>query len=227
MTLVALHAQRLSLTDGTRIAIRTLQPSDGERLRTLFDSLSAESRFNRFHAFVSELTPTMCTHLSNVDHNDRAALIAFEADDVLEARPIAVARFYRLHLVGRPDAAELAITVADDFQRRGFGTLLLEELAATARDCGITTFVAHTLSSNRGMLRLLELRDAVPTSSDEHERSFELSLIRLESAPQPPASQLLTLRKPRERYRSPLMHRARARFASARHAAYAKLRRSA
>ena len=48
--------------------------------------------------------------------------------------------------------AEVAFVVADDYQRHGIGSLLLDELVLAARERGISTFLADTLSENHAML---------------------------------------------------------------------------
>jgi hypothetical protein len=55
----------------------------------------------------------------------------------------------------RPDAAELAVTVIDDWQGRGVGTLLTEGISMRAREEGITTFTALMLADNQEMMDLL------------------------------------------------------------------------
>jgi acyl-CoA synthetase (NDP forming) len=51
-----------------------------------------------------------------------------------------------------PEQAEVAFAVADDMHHRGIATLLLEHLVSAARNHGITTFIAETLSENKAML---------------------------------------------------------------------------
>jgi GNAT superfamily N-acetyltransferase len=56
----------------------------------------------------------------------------------------------------RPDTVEVAVTVVDEWQGRGLGTLLLEVLSARACDEGIRTFTALMLARNEQMLHLFE-----------------------------------------------------------------------
>src|SRR6185295_24861 len=48
--------------------------------------------------------------------------------------------------------AEVAFSVADDFQGHGLGTILLGQLAEIASKNGITVFEAEVLSANHKML---------------------------------------------------------------------------
>ncbi len=61
----------------------------------------------------------------------------------------------------RPDRAEVAVTVTDDRQGLGLGTLLLDVTTARARDEGIETFTAMMLAQNRDMRDLFERLGAV------------------------------------------------------------------
>jgi len=65
---------------------------------------------------------------------------------------VGVARFVR---TGPRNNAEVAVTVVDDWQGRGLGTILLELLAERAREEGIETFSALLLTANTEMLDLL------------------------------------------------------------------------
>lgn len=90
-----------------------------------------------------QLKPEQLDELTDMDYDRRFALVAELGDDV-----VAVARYLR----GEHDEAEVAFTVQDDQQGRGLGTLLLEHLAAIAREHGIRRFVAVTLAENTAML---------------------------------------------------------------------------
>ena len=69
-----------------------------------------------------------------------------------DERLIAVGRYIRV--VSGGDLAEVAFTVADDYQHRGAATLLLRELVAIARERGVRKFVALVLNDNRQMLEV-------------------------------------------------------------------------
>jgi len=79
------------------------------------------------------------------------------------AELIAVARYDRL--TDDPAAAEVAFVVLDHEQDRGIASVLLQHLAAAARERGIPRFVAETLTENQAMLSVFRAAGFV-----EHER---------------------------------------------------------
>ena len=68
-------------------------------------------------------------------------------------RIVALANYVRLR---DPLSAEVAFAVADDYQGRGIGTRLLEQLAARAAGEGIERFVAEIMADNAAMIRVFE-----------------------------------------------------------------------
>jgi GNAT superfamily N-acetyltransferase len=66
---------------------------------------------------------------------------------------VGVGRWVRL--TGDPEVAEIAITVVDDFHRKGLGRTLLYLCATTASAKGIRTFKAWVLGENTKTLRML------------------------------------------------------------------------
>ena len=139
------------LRDGSEVLIRPIEPGDREQLAAEFARLSPESRYRRFLVPMTRLTDDMLDYLTEVDHHDHEALVAL---DPASGEGAGVARYVRLE--DRPDVAEAAVTVADVWQGRGLGTLLLELLAGRARQEGITRFTALMLAENTDMMELLE-----------------------------------------------------------------------
>jgi GNAT superfamily N-acetyltransferase len=135
--------------DGAELRVRRIRPSDREGVQRLVAGLSEQSRYQRFLRPVKALGAAELTHLTDLDHRDAEALVAVDDD----GRIAGVARYFRLE--DRPEAAEVAVTIADEWQHRGVGTGLLHELTTIAEDNGIETFVALCLATNADMLLLL------------------------------------------------------------------------
>ena len=139
------------LRDGSHVRLRPIRPDDKEQLERGFDRLSPESRYRRFLCPMNELSDQMVEYLTDVDHHDHEAIVALDEES---GEGVGVARYVR-HL-DRPEVAELAVTVMDDWQGRGVGTLLVQVLSARARAEGLTAFSALCLATNDEMLDLLQ-----------------------------------------------------------------------
>ena len=162
------------LRDRTPVCMRAIRADDKERLRIAFERLSTRSVYQRFFHPITELTPGELHRLTELDFRDHVGLVLTVEDEAGE-RLIAVARFVRV--TPGADSAEVGFAVADEYQNRGAATLLLRELVAIAKDCGIRQFVAQVLEDNAEMLRVfhgckLPLRQKI----DGGVRRVELSL---------------------------------------------------
>jgi RimJ/RimL family protein N-acetyltransferase len=140
----------VTLRDGSHVTVRPIRPEDAAPLRAGFERLSEESRYRRFLSPMQSLSGPMLRYLTELDHHDHEALVATADDGAL----VGVARFVRR--TSDRQAAEVAVTVADDWQGRGVGTTLLELLADRARAEGISRFTALILARNQSMLALVE-----------------------------------------------------------------------
>jgi GNAT superfamily N-acetyltransferase len=140
------------LADHSRVLVRPLLHKDRHQLAIGYERLSTEARRLRFFTAPSRLSDADLEYLTNLDYHDHFAWAAFAIDE--RGQPgIGVARYIRDPT--QPNHAEVAVTVLDDYQHRGLGTLLLEMLADHARRNGITTFVSHILWDNREILETL------------------------------------------------------------------------
>ena len=140
------------LRDGSRVAIRAIAPADKQRLVDGFEKLSERSRYRRFLAPVPRLSEAMLRYLTDVDHDGHEALVAIAVDEPGEPG-LGVARYIRIP--GEPEVAEAAVTVIDEAQGNGLGTLLLVLLAQLAIRRGIRRFRAYVLEENTPMRDLL------------------------------------------------------------------------
>jgi acetyltransferase len=143
--------QRLRLKDGTWVTIRPIRPEDAVIEQEFVRRLSDESRYNRFMDTVRELSPQMLSHFTQVDYDRHMALIVVTGQDEAGIQ-IAVARY-----IADDDRqrCEFAIVVADDWQQKGLGALLMQALIAAARSAGMRVLYGDVLASNHKMLRLM------------------------------------------------------------------------
>jgi len=140
------------LPDGAPILIRPIRADDKRMLEDGLRHLSDESVQRRFLTLKRSFSRSELRYLTEVDGRDHAALVAEYPGEPVR-RLIAVARFVRL--AEDPAAAEVAIVVADDWQRRGVGSLLAERLAGEARHAGVARFTATMASDNVAAHKLM------------------------------------------------------------------------
>jgi RimJ/RimL family protein N-acetyltransferase len=115
------------LRDGTEAFVVPLLRANREALRQEYEHLSAETRFDRFLAAVPELTETMLDHLvDEVDGTDHVALVLLVLTPDGTELPLGLARIIRYP--DDPTAADVAVTVVDDWHGRGVATALLQVL---------------------------------------------------------------------------------------------------
>jgi GNAT superfamily N-acetyltransferase len=143
-----LATQSLRTIDGARLEIRPIAHDDEPALAGVFERLSEESRRRRFLAPKARLSSAELDYFTHVDHHDHEALVALDGPEI-----VGVARYIRDR--ERVAVAEVAVTVVDDWQRRGVGTALLEALARRAQANGIHSFTATVLAENALMLTVL------------------------------------------------------------------------
>jgi len=147
------------LADGSTVHVRPIERSDAETLRAFHETLSPETVYRRFFGPRPHLSDAEVTRFTTVDYQDRFALVALLGHEL-----VGVARYDRVHA----EVAEVAFVVADAHQGRGIGSLLLEQLAAVARERGIARFEADTMFGNGPMLGVFRDAGFVVRSSVVH-----------------------------------------------------------
>ena len=120
-----------------------ITPGDAAGLAAFHRSLSSRTVYFRFFAPYPELSEADLQRFTNVDYADRLALVATQGGEL-----VGVGRYDRIN----DTEAEVAFTIRDEHQGRGLGSVLLEQLAAAAREQGIERFVAEVLPSNARMI---------------------------------------------------------------------------
>jgi GNAT superfamily N-acetyltransferase len=173
---VAARTSQITLRDGSRVLLRPGLPADRALLVEAFERLSPESRYRRFFAPVKTMSAPLLDYLTSIDYVDHFAWAAISAEPgpslaadaafVGGAPPVprvgkpygvGVSRYVRL---ADPAAAEMAVTVVDDWQGRGLGRVLLDALVLEALENGIERFEGDVLAENRPMQEMLRATGA-------------------------------------------------------------------
>ncbi|HQX87395.1 GNAT family N-acetyltransferase [Ornithinibacter sp.] len=131
------------LRDGTVAHVRPIRPSDTDGIHRFHSGQSEESIYLRFFAPLRRLSDADVHRFTHVDYVDRVALVVTLREDI-----VGIGRYDRIDA----RSAEVAFNISDHYQGKGIGSVLLEHLAAIARDVGITRFTAEVLPQNRKML---------------------------------------------------------------------------
>ena len=141
------------LRDGTPALIWPLLPTDGEALREAFRRLSGYSRRRRFLGAVNQLDDSMIRRLvGSVDGAHHIALVLIVLPPDGEEGPVGVARL--LQYSDDLATADIAVTVADDWQGHGVGTALVSALLER-RPAAVTRLRTVVDAGNRASLALL------------------------------------------------------------------------
>jgi GNAT superfamily N-acetyltransferase len=130
------------------VRIRPISPTDKQALQEGLQRLSPRSRQLRFLQPKPRFTSAELAYVTEVDGRNHVALVAELPDGTLAA----VGRWVR----DPRDAtyAELAITVCDEMQGQGLGTLLGLALTYEAYALGVQHFTAVMAPDNTSALKL-------------------------------------------------------------------------
>lgn len=139
---------------GLLLAIRPLRPDDTPYLYDLFDHLSPQSRYMRFHLALEHPDPLWleetARNIVGIESPSQGWLVFGDLPD----EPQACIGGARLIVTG-PGIAEASLTIRDDFQGQGIGTELLRLLVIAAHKVGVRTLVADAQGSNQSVFRML------------------------------------------------------------------------
>jgi len=141
-------ATATSIGAGGSPSLTQLELDDSEALQRFWSRLSPETRYRRFMVPLPSLDASHLERLLDNDHWDREAIVA-----LVDGEVVGMASYVRME--SRRDAADLAVVVADAWQRRGLATRLLSALSGRARQAGIARFEVMIQGDNGAALGLL------------------------------------------------------------------------
>lgn len=141
---------------GKQVIARPLTPDDAPYLVDIFEHMSPESRYRRFHQALDNPNPKQvweeAEKIAQMEIEQQGGFIAFWQRPFLPDVPIGAVRFVRLD----DETAEMAMSIRDDMQGQGIGTWLLELAIEKADAVGVQKLVGSALNDNKALWRVLD-----------------------------------------------------------------------
>jgi GNAT superfamily N-acetyltransferase len=148
----ASYRHHTRLADHTPLLLRSIRADDKNRLHAHFRTLSTDSVIQRFFEAKGHLTVADLAFYTELDFERHFALVAVLEEEEGEERIVGVGRAIESPGDAGGRNAEVAFAVADPYQGRGIGSLLLRHLAILGRHLGYDRFEAWVLPGNGRML---------------------------------------------------------------------------
>ena len=140
------------LKDGSSMFIRPIKTEDARHWLDFVRRLENDIQYLRLHHISEEMTLDDAIRFCTVDYHNT---FAFIAEILRESKRdiVGVGKYYRLpnHF-----SAEVVFAVEDNYQGRGLGTAILEQLASVARENGIDNFEADVSVDNEKMINIFK-----------------------------------------------------------------------
>jgi len=141
----------LPLADGTVVRFRHVRPDDEPFIAEGIRTASRETLLHRFFSPIRSVPPKLLRQMLSIDRAKETCVVGVVTEPET-VRIVCGARYVKL----KRDTAEIALTVHDNYQRRGLGAFMMKLLARLARSEGIRWFEAEVMASNHKMLKLFK-----------------------------------------------------------------------
>ena len=119
-------------------------------MRDLFYSFSKETVYYRYFSYLTAMPHERLKHFVNVDYENEMAILAI-LKKAGEEKVVGIAGY---SLDKATNYAEYAITMADEYQNKGYGSALFSYLMRVAKMKGIKGFIGYVLDTNVRAYRL-------------------------------------------------------------------------
>ena len=124
--------EHMTLNDNTEVTIRPMRPEDADMQQEFVRNLSEESRYNRYMSSIKQLSQPVLVRFTQLDFDREMALVMTRMVDGREEQ-LGVSRYFT-----DPDneSCEFALVVADNWQGRGIGPIMMNRLFDAAKRQG-------------------------------------------------------------------------------------------
>ncbi|MHA2080318.1 MAG: GNAT family N-acetyltransferase, partial [Candidatus Thorarchaeota archaeon] len=155
---------------------RLIRPDDADRIKGLFYGLSEESIFFRFLTPLRSLRRQTLQEFYYVDQESDISLVGVLNDEEDCEKIIAAGRY----LLNRStNQAEFALLVQDEYQNKGIGTFLLNQMMRIAKSKGVSAFIAYVHPKNIPMIDFIHRTGKIVESKlsiEDDQYTFLLNL---------------------------------------------------
>ena len=164
-----------TLADGSEVLIRPIGPQDAAAEKIFIESLSPESRRNRFLGQIAHPSDELIHQLTDIDYINDVALVAI-APESAGYRIVGVSRYA---IDSSRKSCECAVVVADAWQGKGLGTALMKCLKTLATERGLLSMRSVDLAENWEMRDLASALGfhSSPDPTDSHQVIHTISLV--------------------------------------------------
>lgn len=141
--------------NGVWVQLRPLEVNDTLALIDIFQHMSSDSRYRRFHQVVDNTSEQRiwqeAERIAQGHPPEQWGLMALVQQSDEPALPIGAARYLRLNETD----AEIAMSIRDDWQGLGIGRHLLVAVCQEAKEHGLQNLVASVQNNNTAVWHLL------------------------------------------------------------------------
>jgi acetyltransferase len=133
------------------VTIRPIRGTDADALERFYAELSADSRATRFLGATRALGHARSETFCTTDHAHREGFVAVAREPRGRQRIVG-------HLCVEPDgigSAEIAVAVADAYQRQGIGRRLIQAAVHWGRRVGLRRLDATAFATNSKLIALM------------------------------------------------------------------------
>ena len=139
------------MRDGTPVLLRPMKPEDEQIVSDFLGRCSEETIYFRYFRLIKKWTHEMLIRFTQNDYDREIGLMAIGRPP----GPEVMLGVCRLVMDANRETAEFAIIVGDQWQGKGLGPKLVEEVIAIARERGVKLLWGEVLATNQPMLEMV------------------------------------------------------------------------